>query len=70
MKALSSRVLYKASPVMLAVALGLLGPAALNDDEDDTRIEACGATPDEGMESSDSTIEPATDGVSDPGALG
>ncbi len=26
---------YSASPVMLAVALGLLGPAALNDDEDD-----------------------------------
>lgn len=40
MKALSSRVLYKASPVMLAVALGLLGPAALNDEEDDAHIEA------------------------------
>ena len=34
MKHLTSRVLYKASPIMLAVALGLLGPAALNDDEE------------------------------------
>jgi hypothetical protein len=35
MKRLTSRVLFKASPMMLAVALGLLGPAALNDEEDD-----------------------------------
>jgi len=39
MKALTSRVLYKASPLMLAVALGLLGPGALNDDEDDARAD-------------------------------
>ena len=35
MKRLTSRVLFKASPMMLAVALGLLGPAALTDEEDD-----------------------------------
>jgi len=35
MKRLTSRVLFKASPMMLAVALGMLGPAALNDEEDD-----------------------------------
>ncbi len=39
MKRLTSRVLYKASPVMLAVALGMLGPAALNDDEEDAQTE-------------------------------
>ncbi len=39
MKALTSRVLYKASPLMLAVALGLLGPGALNDDEDEVRAD-------------------------------
>ena len=31
------KVLFNASPIMLAVALGLLGPAALNDDEDDVQ---------------------------------
>lgn len=62
MKALSSRVLYKASPVMLAVALGLLGPAALNDDEDDTRIEA-------GLDSAQADAPPPAD-VSDPGDVG
>ncbi|MSP54140.1 MAG: hypothetical protein EXR69_00810 [Myxococcales bacterium] len=54
MSRLSSRitrkVLFSASPVVLAVALGLLGPAALNDDEDDVRLEysptaAAGALP-------------------------
>ncbi len=35
MKRLTSRVLFKASPMMLAVALGLLGPAALTDEDDD-----------------------------------
>ena len=41
MKRLTSRVLVKASPLMLAVSLGLLGPAALNDEEDDgTSMEA------------------------------
>jgi hypothetical protein len=53
MKRLTSRVLFKASPMMLAVALGLLGPAAVTDDDDD------------GIASEAATV-PASSGLSAP----
>lgn len=57
MKRLTSRVLVKASPLMLAVSLGLLGPAALNDEDDDGAAVEAAPRPD----ASDAGVVPDAD---------
>lgn len=52
---ITRKVLFNASPVVLAVALGLLGPAALNDDEEDVRLEYSPTTEGGALPSADDT---------------